>query len=156
MKGRKPVPSVLKILRGNPGKKRISTREPVPPVSQPKRPEYLEGLAAEAWDVLAPYLVALGVLTKGDAMALEMACQAYARWRTAEGEVATLGAVIKSPNSNYPILNPHLSVANAAQKQLQGLLVEFGLTPSSRSRIKLPLDAGKVEDAFDVLMKGKA
>jgi P27 family predicted phage terminase small subunit len=155
MKGRKPIPTTLKLLRGNPGKKKINTREPVPPVAQPQRPEHIAGLAAEAWDVLAPYLVALGVLTDGDSMALAMTCQVYSRWRMAEAEVAKLGTVVKSPNG-YPILNPHLSVANAAQKQLQGLLVEFGLTPSSRSRIKLPLDAGKVEDAFDVLMKGKA
>ena len=30
MKGRKPVPTHLKVLRGNPGKRRLNNGEPLP------------------------------------------------------------------------------------------------------------------------------
>lgn len=33
------------------------------------------------------------------------------------------------------MLNPYLSVANQAYGQMRAILVEFGMTPSSRSRV---------------------
>jgi phage terminase small subunit len=42
--------------------------------------------------------------------------------------------VIKAP-SGYPIASPYLSIANTAMAQMTRLLVEFGMTPSSRSRV---------------------
>jgi P27 family predicted phage terminase small subunit len=40
-------------------------------------------------------------------------------------------------------LNPYLHVATSAMKQMKGLLTEFGMTPSARSRLHVPdrLDA---------------
>jgi P27 family predicted phage terminase small subunit len=43
--------------------------------------------------------------------------------------------MVRSP-SGYPIQNPMLAIANKAQEQCLKILAEFGLTPSSRSRIR--------------------
>jgi P27 family predicted phage terminase small subunit len=48
--------------------------------------------------------------------------------------VQKTGAVVKAP-SGYPILNPHLAVANQAYTRMKAMLVEFGMTPSSRTRL---------------------
>ena len=137
MKGRKPIPTTLKILRGNPGKRKLNTNEAAPLTKRPRRPDFLTGTAADAWDKLVAHLFGLGLLTAGDEIGLSAVCQCYSRWREAESQVATLGAVVKGPGGSA-VLNPWLSAANTSLKQLQALLVEFGLTPSSRSRISLP------------------
>jgi P27 family predicted phage terminase small subunit len=43
--------------------------------------------------------------------------------------------LVKSP-SGYAIQNPWLSIANKAFDQMMKLMTEFGMTPSSRSRVK--------------------
>ena len=59
---------------------------------------------------------------------------AWSQWQGATAQVQKLGPIIKSPNG-FPIQNPYLAVANRAWKTVQGLLVEFGMTPASRSRV---------------------
>jgi phage terminase small subunit len=57
--------------------------------------------------------------------------------------------VVKT-KGGFPILNPYLQVANTAMKQMKGFLVQFGMTPGSRSRIKVSThdDAVDEDDAF--------
>lgn len=69
-------------------------------------------------------------------------CQAWARWVDAEGQVAKLGTIVKTANGNL-IQNPYLAVANRALEQMTRLATEFGMTPSSRSRVQVAeRDAG--------------
>ena len=78
----------------------------------------------------------LGLVTEVDKAALAGYCQAWARWVEAEEQLTRFGAVIKSP-SGYPIQSPYLPIANKALDQMTRLLVEFGMSPSSRSRVDL-------------------
>jgi phage terminase small subunit len=60
--------------------------------------------------------------------------------------------LIRSPN-NYPIPSPYLGIANRAMRQMHGLLTEFGMTPSARSRV--PAGAPpSAADPFDALLDG--
>ncbi len=61
---------------------------------------------------------------------------AWQRWVEAEQQLMLLGPVVKSP-SGYPMQNPYLSIANTALKQIRDFSTELGMTPSSRSRIKV-------------------
>lgn len=79
-------------------------------------------------------LAPLGMLTDVDHRALELYSQTYSTWKEATEKVATSGMLIKAP-SGYPQQNPYLGIANQASKRLQSLLSEFGMTPSSRSRV---------------------
>lgn len=45
------------------------------------------------------------------------------------------GTVIKSKTTGAIYQNPYLAVANRAMKQMRDFLTEFGMTPSSRSRV---------------------
>ncbi len=134
MRGRKPVPSKLKLLRGNPGKRPINKREPAPQQAIPECPPELDAAAAAEWARICPELAAVGVLTRLDRSALAGYCQSWSQWLGAIEELKLTGPVIKAP-SGYQVQSPHWTIANSALKQMKVFLVEFGMTPSSRSRI---------------------
>jgi P27 family predicted phage terminase small subunit len=135
MRGRKPTPTALKLVRGNPGKRPLNDAEPTPPATPGLEcPVWLSAPAREHWPAIAEQLRAAGLLSDIDHAALGLYCEAFARWKDANEKVVKLGAVVKSAHG-YPIPSPYLQVANQAHAQLTRLLSEFGMTPSSRSRV---------------------
>jgi P27 family predicted phage terminase small subunit len=134
--GRRPKPTAIKEMEGNPGKRALNKSEPKPGrlTRAPVCPQFLKGLARAQWNKMAPQLARLGVLTNIDLDALARYCALYKRWREAEAEVARLGVIIKTTNGNL-VQNPYLNVANRSNEQLNSLAAEFGLTPSSRSKV---------------------
>lgn len=134
-RGRKPVPTPLRLLRGNPGKRAIADDEPAPPVvGSPDPPAGLSGEAREEWTRRAPQLLAVGLLTEVDVPAFTAYCTAWGRMIDAEAKLKTTGEVVATP-SGYPIVNPYRSIANKALSQCQQFWSEFGMMPSSRSRV---------------------
>lgn len=134
-KGRKPIPTNLKILHGNPGKRPLPEDEPKPPPIAPDCPDHLDGEAKREWDRIAPELEALGLLTYIDKSALAAYCQAWSRWVNAEELLKKHGVLAKSPNG-YLMQSPLLAIANRAMEQMKSYLTEFGMTPASRTRVK--------------------
>lgn len=133
--GRKPIPTALKLLAGNPGKRQLNEREPRPVRQAPKCPKHLTGEARAEWRRAAKQLLDVGVLTTIDRTALAMYCQAWARWLEAEEALRQYGVMVKSP-SGFPMQSPYLAVANKAMEQMQRLLTEFGMTPASRTKVE--------------------
>ena len=60
--------------------------------------------------------------------------------------------MVKSPEKGFPMKSPYLSIADQALETMRKLMFEFGLTPSSRSRIRFP-DGGEAGDEFDKFME---
>ena len=81
-------------------------------------------------------LVRLGLLTTIDRSAFAAYCVVYSRWLEAEKALRTTGPVVRSP-SGHPMLSPFYTVANQSLTQMRAYLIEFGMTPSARSRISL-------------------
>ena len=102
MRGRKPRPTVLKLMEGNPGKRPLNDREPTPPVEMPECPEFLDARARAEWDRTVPVLAKMGLLTAADRSALAAYCVAYSRWVQAEAQVARFGTIVKSPEKGLP------------------------------------------------------
>ena len=75
MRGRKPKPTRLKLIEGNPGRRPIRGDEPQPPASQPTCPAHLSPTAKAEWKRLAQSLNAIGLLTQVDRAALAAYCQ---------------------------------------------------------------------------------
>jgi len=142
-RGRKPKPTRLKILEGNPGKRPLNLNEPQCEEGIPECPEFLCTEAKQEWNLLAPMLHNSGLLTKLDRNALAALCQVWARWLKAEELLKKHGLLVKSPN-NFLMQNPALAIANKSLEQMRLLLTEFGLTPSSRSRI--PVTKSELDD----------
>lgn len=144
MRGRKPVPTAMKVIRGNPGRRPLNAHEPQPqaPVDLTP-PAWLQEDAKIEWADKAPMLQRLGLLTEADLDAFCLYCQTFARWKAAEKKLLEFGMVIKSSSHNgFPIVSPYLQIANKAQQQATRMLIEFGLTPSSRSRVTTSTPSG--------------
>jgi P27 family predicted phage terminase small subunit len=78
-------------------------------------------------------LKALGLVTVIDRAALSAYCVLWSRWIDAEAKVREKGFVVRG--SEGPVLNPYLRVAARALEQMKAMLIEFGMTPSSRTRV---------------------
>lgn len=142
MRGRKPTPAALKLVSGNPGRRPVE-KTVQPAVAPPPCPDHLTADARLEWQRTLPELLDLHLLSAIDMAALAMYCQSYARWVHAERKISELeaqaeaGYVIESPNG-FPVQSPWLAIANSAMEKCKSFLVEFGMTPSARSRIGQP------------------
>lgn len=142
MRGRKPKPTVEKVLAGNPGGRPLNEHEAQPEVRMPRCPEHLGDEARKEWKRMARQLFDAGLLTSIDRAALAAYCVCYGRWAEAETLVKEKGTIVKTTNGNI-VQNPYLAIANRAMDDMRKYLIEFGMTPSSRSRVKaVDMDGG--------------
>jgi P27 family predicted phage terminase small subunit len=140
MRGRRPKPTRLKLLMGNPGKRPINMDEPKPEFAIPDCPSELGPVAQTEWHRLAAELGKLRILTHLDRAALAAYCGAYALWAEATENIQKFGTMVKSP-TGYPIQSPYVSIANRQAEIMMRIASEFGFTPASRSRISAPAKA---------------
>ena len=63
-RGRKPTPTAIKMLEGNPGKRPLNTKEPKPAKKAPSCPKWLEPEAKKEWRRLAKLMEQIGILTE--------------------------------------------------------------------------------------------
>jgi len=155
-RGRKPKPTELKLLAGNPGKRPITPSEPKPkaPDKKPYALRFLNDEAQKEWRRIIEHLMEMGLYTEVDQAALAMYCQAWGRWVEAERMVNEQGAVLVSEETGNFYQNPWFHTANRAWEQLRKMLPEFGFTPSSRARLKVA--PAQEQDELDVLLKRRA
>jgi P27 family predicted phage terminase small subunit len=151
MKGRKPKPTLFRTLEGNPGKRRINGREPKPPSGVPRCPKHLDDVAKTEWFHTCKVLKDMGLLSLADRAALAAYCTVYSRWVEAEAQVKKYGTIVKSPDKGVPQKSPYLTIADQALETMRKFMVEFGLTPSSRSRIRIP-DSQSDIDEFEAFL----
>ena len=140
MAGRKPKPTNLKILHGNPGGRRLPKNEPKPELGIPDPPSWIEpgSERRRVWDEYAAKLLSMGVLTFVDGMALAALVDAHCDWREAAEIVQREGLTcIKTTDrgGSAEVARPEIAIRNDAWKRMKSMQVEFGLTPSARSRV---------------------
>ncbi len=156
-RGPAPEPTALKLLKGNPGRRPINDREPRPKSKRPRCPRWLDKDAKAAWKDLVPELEAMGVLSRVDGNALTRYCTLWSRWKKAE-------LFLQKHGDSYPIKDekgklkylaqfPQVGVANKLAVQLTRLEQEFGMTPSSRTRIRIERD--DQIDEFEAFLQAK-
>ena len=145
-RGRKPKPTAMKELEGNPGKHPLNTSEPKPTKKAPACPKWLEPEAKKEWRRLAKQMEAIGILTEVDMAAFAAYCQSYARWKEAQEHIDSEGSTFET-DKGYQQQTPWVGIANTNQKLMLQAASEFGLTPSSRSRIVA--GNGKVKETED-------
>lgn len=139
-RGPAPKPTKLKKLEGTYRKDRDIGRELTPPPGVPEPPAWMrkkqQKLALAEWDRVVPQLAELGVLTGLDGGALERYCVAHSNWVKAQADVDAKGMVLKTPFG--PQKNPSLKIALEERNAARQLAAELGLSPSARSRVKVP------------------
>jgi len=140
--GRKPTPTALKLVKGNPGKRALPKSEAVVALSEPTPPAFLCDDAKVEWGRVCSALYAAGLMTELDRAALAAYAAAYGRWAQAERAINRMAAkdelnaalMIKTTSGNA-IQNPLVGIANKAKADTIRYAGEFGMTPSARARV---------------------
>lgn len=144
MRGRRPTPTYLKLLRGNPGQRKISDEpQPALPAKPPDPPEHLSAYGKEEWRRIIREAYALRLCTGLDIHPLAAYCAAFSRWKTAEETIASMaerdpvmrGLIVRT-QSGGAAPNPLVLIAQSAARDMVRFAGEFGLTPVARSWIK--------------------
>jgi P27 family predicted phage terminase small subunit len=139
-RGPAPTPTPILKLRGS---KRVTkaceAREIRGPAGRPQCPEWLDPAERLHWRRLVTYLDSMGVLTRIDGNALARYCRFFSRWRKAEEFIDKHGEMfpIKDEAGKVKCFQawPQATLATKLAQQLTRLEQEFGMTPSSRTRI---------------------
>lgn len=142
-----PKPRAIRILEGNRGKRPYNLHEPTARVGEPEMPSYLDKLARVEWKKLVPILREMRVLTHADGRNLANLCQSHSALVRAVREMRKLekggkSALLMQTPSGYVQQSPLLSIINIQIKIQTTIMREFGMSPSSRTRIKAEAEEG--------------
>ncbi|HWX48138.1 MAG TPA: phage terminase small subunit P27 family [Roseomonas sp.] len=150
MKGRKPKPSHLKLVDGNPGKREI----PLDPLRlqsvEAEPPSYLDSYAREAWNQVVPPLVQKQLFTQLDHVALATWCAAYGQWRRALEALEAAGEdtyVTEGRMGKMIRARPQVGIANEAIRVMNAVGSNFGFSPAARLRLR-GVEQGDLFDPF--------
>jgi P27 family predicted phage terminase small subunit len=157
------MPTQLKLLRGNPGKRTLAVDVMQPKLSPnvPDPPPFITGYAADEWWTVAEELHNMGVLTRIDLAPFAAYCHAYGQWRMAAESLARMqandqvmhGMLVKTKD-DVTIQNPLVYIVRKAASDMVRYASEFGLTPAARSRIAAGVRGEKEESKFAGLLAG--
>ncbi|WP_158091579.1 phage terminase small subunit P27 family [Bradyrhizobium canariense] len=141
--GPPPTPLHLKLMRGNPGKRRPKAEpEPTIPATCPEPPPHIVGYASDEWWTTGPELHRLGLLTRVDVPSFAAYCYAVGQWRLAAEALARMQSndplmnaqLIKNRDGDAAV-NPLLNIVRKYAGDVVRYAAEFGLTAAARSRL---------------------
>ena len=136
MRGRKPKPTTLKLIDGNPGRRPLNANEPHPDALDTDLPLELEDpLAQEEWRRTIVPAIDTGQITAADRMFAVAHCELWATWRSQVAAAAQHAHVVAVGKNKRPMANPARGMANRTLLLLAKIDAELGLSPTSRSRI---------------------
>lgn len=160
-RGRKPSPIELKLVRGNPGKRKLNAGAPVlvqELASAADRPTMLLEEAVSYWDYALAHAPRT-LIKKLDVYLLAAWANAAARYEhnirlAAKSDVIPVRGMKLAdvPMAHRPIMhNPYSAVARAYLKDMMVLAAELGFTPASRARIGAMEGAGEEDNVWSQL-----
>jgi P27 family predicted phage terminase small subunit len=135
MRGRKPKPTFLKLVEGNPGHRPLNHAEPEPDGDLVDAPDELSEAERRMWARMlknAPE----GMLRRLDEAVFASYVVNYCTFLEANAEVTKLGRICKVNGAEG--INPNISIARNANAAMLKAAAELGFSPSSRSRVKVP------------------
>lgn len=143
MSGPRPKPTALKRLQGNPGHRPLNDDDLKVEAGMPEMPKGLPKAARREWKRMSKLLLEKGVLSALDGRALEGYCRCCALCEQLQKNVDEFGAIQQVPMTNRngdligykPTANPALSKLMSAEALKLRFLIEFGLSPASRSKL---------------------
>ena len=97
--------------------------------------------ARHKWGEIAPMLMNMGVLTEADGLGLAVLCEAYADYAEARATLNNMASwYYKTTNSSGGEMwrsHPAVGVVQDGDRRLRSWLVEHGMTPAARARLRV-------------------
>ena len=141
MPGRKPLAIEDKELRGNPGKRPLQ-KELLPKIDAlfelPEPPIFLGEYGEKEWYRTGPALIKMRMLAESDLPAFQAYCMNIELMIQSMLDIQANGLTIVGARGR--IKNPAVVSFGQATTAVRGFVGEFGLSPSARSRIKVPTE----------------
>ena len=138
-RGPRKEPTALKLLKGNPGGRKLNTDEPQPEPAKADDlicPAWVCDEGKVAWTHFAPKAERLGLLTEVDVMKFALLCQAY-------GLLQKFEALCKTVSDEEAIHKGYRKAADTQSAKADRIGSAFGFDPSSRSGVKVKVPAAK-------------
>jgi P27 family predicted phage terminase small subunit len=154
VRGAKPKPTHLKLLEGNPGRRPLNRKEPVPKGYLSDPPEWMSDSQRAGWNYAIEH-APNGLLKKLDSSVLVVWVVAEDLHRQATIAVEKFGLITKSPKAGEPMQNPYLPIINRQAQIMMKAAAELGFTPSSRSRVEVDAPDGE-EDQAEAFFKRRS
>jgi len=132
MVGRKPKPTHLKIVTGNPGKRPLNKKEPKPKGDLVNPPAWFNETQRAEWKHIIAQ-APKGLLKKLDIGILTVYVSAYCDMIAAQEKINEHG--IASKKGSTVLVSQAFHAKSRASLVLMKAASELGFTPSSRSRI---------------------
>lgn len=115
----------------------------------PVKPADLTPVAATMWDAIVAELPRLDLLKPLDGFALQVGCEAFARWhaaKTARLQQPLSGLLAKT--SQGMGVSPLVRVESEASREFRAWCAEFGLTPAAEVKLAAAQDPSNGADLF--------
>lgn len=153
-RGRRPAPQELKKKRGTARKDRAPENPVTVTNAKPKKttPSFLKAKGKMMYERSVGHLHSMGLLSTVDDTSLELLAMAYQEWYSAELKLMKEGRIYETYAANgAKVLKPHPAAAQSADawRRIRMMLIEFGLTPASRSKLERP--EGRTLDIDDII-----
>lgn len=168
LRGPAPKPTALRRAEGNPAKRALPQNEPQYPPGVPAKPRPISRGAAKIWAELVDEMAGSAVLRRVDRRALWHLAEEEALLSEAYAGLWSMVAAIKREAQKQNKTLPAGAVMQTLTSQAGGRAMriirdlagrtiiqrrEFGLTPSSRSRIETVAEASAM-DALELKLCG--
>jgi P27 family predicted phage terminase small subunit len=152
LRGPKPTPNVVQMMRGNPGKRPLNLSDGVnPPIQVPAPPKWLSTHASKEWKRIGAELAQLGLIAEIDKASLATYCQTWGDLCELELAFAAQKRMVKDKvgNSDTALMNAYFQKTptgflreSAVHKKIVEMRSEldryvrnFGLNPAARARV---------------------
>ena len=142
MRGRKPVPTKLRELHGNPRKIPLPKHEPKPEGNLSEAPGWLNERQREGWNYIMAHSppALLKRIDCGALITFVVAEDLHRQASIAQGKVGLLVRVrtrasADAPDPGVPTASPYIHIINSQAKIMLKAASELGFTPVSRPRI---------------------
>jgi len=133
-RGPKPTPTSILKLRGS-WRAKNRGKEPTPEVKIPPAPKFLTGEALVEWRRITKLLAEVGCIAQQDRALLAAYCIEWAKFVRANNQLRVCKSLLTKTTRGTKTSHPLLRISDRAFAKMLKICAEFGLSPSSRTRL---------------------
>ena len=131
-RGPAPMPTPLKLLRGETRSSRLNRDAPKPRGDKPVMPSDMTDAAKRVWRRQMAGMGELGVLTSVDRDSLRAYCEAVSRYETAASLLEQSGPLVRGARQGELVKNPLHQVVRDNAMLIRLFARDLGFVPSAR------------------------